>query len=80
MGVIDGVYKQKPIQPQDSKRTGTSGACSCLSRNVSLGCLPRSAVLEVSKKVNEISKNLNLIDKLSHTLFCGVEAYTVALY
>lgn len=43
-------------------------------------CLPRSAVLIAWKQVNEISVKLDLKDRISHTLFCGVDAYTVALY
>ena len=43
-------------------------------------CIPRSKVLEVSNFVNEISDKLDLKDRVSHTLFCGVDAYTVALY
>lgn len=43
-------------------------------------CLPRSAILNAWEKINEISGKLNLENRISHTLFCGVDAYTVALY
>jgi len=43
-------------------------------------CIPASHVLEVAGKVREIAGKQNIEDGLSHTLFGGVDAYTVALY
>ncbi len=43
-------------------------------------CVPRSNIIELSLKVEEIAEKLGIGDRVSHTLFGAVDAYTVALY
>ncbi len=43
-------------------------------------CLPLNNVLDMAVKIEDLSSKYNLEDRLSHTLFGAIDAYTVALY
>lgn len=43
-------------------------------------CVPPSRIMELAATVEDIAHSLGVEDRLSHTLFCAVDAYTIALY